>query len=177
MLDPPHSHASHHGETRIIRHAYGEGEEYVPLALRAQGIVGRVRTVIRQSLFLKTGVLNIGDEHSPFISMLIASAKKHQLPLEILSADEANQRFEGLNLPPEYIGCFESTSGVLRVEDCIQAYRDLALAHGATLLHTTRYLALNALKMVSALQQTAIHFRVRNWSSPLVHGQTTCWIC
>ncbi len=33
MLDsyhPPHNHGSHHGETRIIRHAYGEGEAYVP---------------------------------------------------------------------------------------------------------------------------------------------------
>ncbi|BDR15089.1 N-methyl-L-tryptophan oxidase [Vibrio sp. STUT-A11] len=133
-FDPPHSHASHHGETRIIRHAYGEGEEYVPLALRAQELWGELEQLSGKSLFLKTGVLNIGDERSPFISMLIASAKKHQLPLEILSADEANQRFEGLNLPPEYIGCFESTSGVLRVEDCIQAYRYLALAHGATLL-------------------------------------------
>ncbi|MCA0936502.1 N-methyl-L-tryptophan oxidase [Vibrio alginolyticus] len=133
-FDPPHSHASHHGETRIIRHAYGEGEEYVPLALRAQELWGELEQLSGKSLFLKTGVLNIGEEKSPFISMLITSANKHQLPLEILSAEDANQRFEGLNLPPEYIGCFESTSGVLRVEDCIQSYRDLALAEGATLL-------------------------------------------
>src|SRR5690625_5791120 len=35
-FDPPHDQGSHFGETRIIRHAYGEGREYVPLALRAQ---------------------------------------------------------------------------------------------------------------------------------------------
>ena len=34
--DPPHAQGSHHGDTRIIRHAYGEGREYVPLALRSQ---------------------------------------------------------------------------------------------------------------------------------------------
>ncbi|MFA1820822.1 hypothetical protein ACDX78_11660 [Virgibacillus oceani] len=33
--DPPHSEASHHGDTRIIRHAYGEGGIYVSMALRA----------------------------------------------------------------------------------------------------------------------------------------------
>lgn len=33
---PPHQHGSHHGDTRLIRHAYGEGEKYVPLVLRAQ---------------------------------------------------------------------------------------------------------------------------------------------
>lgn len=35
-FDPPHTNGSHHGDTRIIRHAYGEGREYVPFALRAQ---------------------------------------------------------------------------------------------------------------------------------------------
>ena len=34
-FNPPHDHASHHGETRLIRYAYGEGIAYVPLALRA----------------------------------------------------------------------------------------------------------------------------------------------
>ncbi len=133
-FDPPHSSASHHGETRIIRHAYGEGEEYVPLALKAQKLWEELEKETGRSLFLKTGVLNVGEETSPFISMLIASAKKHQLPIEIFTADEANSRFKGLNLPQEYIACFESTSGVLKCEDCIQAYRDLAIENGATLL-------------------------------------------
>ncbi len=133
-FDPPHSHASHHGETRIIRHAYGEGKEYVPLALGAQKHWEDLERLSGKSLFLKTGVLNVGEKSSPFITMLIASAEKYQLPIDILSAEEANQRFEGLNLPAEYIACFESTSGVLRCEECIQAYRDLAISHGATLL-------------------------------------------
>jgi N-methyl-L-tryptophan oxidase len=29
-FDPPHSLGSHHGDTRMIRHAYGEGASYVP---------------------------------------------------------------------------------------------------------------------------------------------------
>ena len=35
-FDPPHSLGSHHGDTRMIRHAYGEGASYVPLVLQAQ---------------------------------------------------------------------------------------------------------------------------------------------
>lgn len=31
--DPPHDQGSHYGDTRIIRHAYGEGREYVFLCL------------------------------------------------------------------------------------------------------------------------------------------------
>lgn len=133
-FDPPHSHASHHGETRIIRYAYGEGEEYVPLALRAKVLWEALEQQTGRSLFLKTGVLNIGSKESSFIEMLIASAKKYKLPIEILSAEQINTRFPGLDIPEKYIGCFESTSGVLKCEASIQAYRDLAIAHGAILL-------------------------------------------
>lgn len=132
--DPPHHNASHHGETRIIRHAYGEGEAYVPLALRAQALWQQLEQESNQSLFLNTGVLNMGERDSPFIQTLIASAVKYQLPLDILNASQVSERFPGITLPDNYIGCFESTSGVLRCEACIRAYRTLAIAHGAELL-------------------------------------------
>ena len=32
---PPHSEGAHHGHTRLIRVAYGEGDQYVHLARRA----------------------------------------------------------------------------------------------------------------------------------------------
>ncbi len=35
-FDPPHIYGSHHGDTRLIRHAYGEGRQYVTLVKRAQ---------------------------------------------------------------------------------------------------------------------------------------------
>lgn len=133
-FDPPHSHASHHGETRIIRYAYGEGEEYVPLALRAKVLWEELEQQTGQSLFLKTGVLNIGPKESSFIKMLITSAEKYHLPIEVLSSTQMNTRFPGLGIPEKYIGCFESTSGVLKCEVAIQAYRDLAISHGATIL-------------------------------------------
>ncbi len=31
QFSPPHRYGSTHGESRIIRHALGEGEQYVPL--------------------------------------------------------------------------------------------------------------------------------------------------
>lgn len=132
--DPPHHNASHHGETRIIRHAYGEGEAYVPLALRAQALWQQLEQESNQSLFLNTGVLNMGERESPFIQTLIASAVKYQLPLDILDASQVSERFPSITLPDNYIGCFESTSGVLRCEACIRAYRTLAIGHGAKLL-------------------------------------------
>ncbi|MGO1298378.1 MAG: N-methyl-L-tryptophan oxidase [Vibrio sp.] len=145
-FDPPHSHASHHGETRIIRHAYGEGKDYVPLALRAQTLWEELEQESNRSIFLKTGVLNIGERTQLFISTLIDSAEEYQLPIEILNAEQANERYQGLNLPPEFIACLEPTSGVLRCENAIEAYRHLALEQGAELRTYSRVSAIKLLK-------------------------------
>jgi N-methyl-L-tryptophan oxidase len=132
-FDPPHSNGSHHGETRIIRHAYGEGEKYVPLALRAQQLWEELQQEANMDIFLKTGVINIGKRQSEFVREVQESARKHSLPLEILSAEEMNAKWPGLTFPEQFIGCLETNSGVLFSENCIKAYRRLACELGATI--------------------------------------------
>ncbi|MCK9910635.1 N-methyl-L-tryptophan oxidase, partial [Microbacteriaceae bacterium K1510] len=136
-FDPPHVNGSHHGDTRIIRHAYGEGREYVPLALRAQELWGKLEQEAGISLFANTGVLNVGETGSSFIQEMIISAEQFSLPLEVLSAEEINRRWAGMSLADGLVGCYETTSGVLFSEECIRAYRKLATEKGATLLTNT----------------------------------------
>lgn len=136
--NPPHTEGSHHGDTRIIRHAYGEGEDYVPMVLRAQELWLELEQEAGKKLFHQTGVLNIGRENSDFLQNVLKGAKTHSLPLEKLAATEINQRWEGFNVPHDLIGCFESESGVLMSDACVQAYRELAIKQGASLFtHTT----------------------------------------
>lgn len=137
-FDPPHNKGSHHGDTRIIRHAYGEGEKYVPLALKAQELWNDLEYMTGKQLFLQTGVLNIGDEKTDFIQNIISSSKTYSLPLEILNAGKVHERWPGITLPDNYIGCFEPTSGVLKPEACIGAYRELAEQYGATILPNSK---------------------------------------
>ena len=62
MIDahlPPHSEGSHHGDTRLIRHAYGEGERYVPLVLRAQTLWDELAALTEDRIFERTGVVNL----------------------------------------------------------------------------------------------------------------------
>jgi N-methyl-L-tryptophan oxidase len=136
--DPPHSLGSHHGDTRIIRHAYGEGRKYVPLALRAQALWRELEQESGMDLFSPTGVLCVGAEGSLFIEEVVKSAKEFSLPLEILSSDEINVRWPGFNLPEGSVGCLERNSGVLFSEECIRAYRRLGLANGMTLVPFTK---------------------------------------
>ncbi|OIK13137.1 N-methyltryptophan oxidase [Bacillus sp. MUM 116] len=137
-FNPPHDKGSHHGDTRIIRHAYGEGEEYVPLALKAQELWNDLENMTGKKLFLQTGVLNVGMEKTDFIQNIISSSKTYSLPLDVLDCNEVNKRWPGITLPNEYIGCFEPTSGVLKCEDCIAAYRELAEQHGTSILSHSR---------------------------------------
>ncbi|MCU6793583.1 N-methyl-L-tryptophan oxidase [Paenibacillus sp. WQ 127069] len=137
-FNPPHNKGSHHGDTRIIRHAYGEGEKYVPLALKAQELWNDLEKVTGKQLFLPTGVLNVGYEKTDFIQNIISSSKTYSLPLEILGSIEVNKRWPGITLPNKYIGCFEPTSGVLKCEECIEAYRELAERNGAAIITNSK---------------------------------------
>lgn len=141
--NPPHDKGSHHGETRIIRHAYGEGEEYVPLALKAQELWYELERETGKQLFLKTGVVNVGKESSDFMQNIISSSNRFSLPIEVMSAEAIMKRWSGIKVPNDFIGCYESTSGVLRCEDCIDAYRQLALSNGATLITNSRVTSLS----------------------------------
>ncbi|WP_408011348.1 N-methyl-L-tryptophan oxidase [Pseudalkalibacillus sp. A8] len=136
--DPPHSKGSHHGESRIIRHAYGEGECYVTMALRAQELWYDLEKASGKQLFLQTGVLTVGEKKSDFIQNVLKSAEVHDLNVEKLTPTEINRKWKGFSIPEALIGCFEENSGVLFSEECIRAYRDLAIESGAILQANSR---------------------------------------
>jgi N-methyl-L-tryptophan oxidase len=135
---PPHNKGSHHGETRIIRHAYAEGEQYVPFVLKAQELWNDLERETGRQLFIKTGVLSVGNENSDFIQNTISSAKNYSLPLEVIDTLEVHNRWSGITLPNDFIGCFEPLSGVLKCEESIKAYQELAELNGATVLTNSR---------------------------------------
>ena len=93
MIDsamPPHKGASHHGQTRIIRHAYGEGERYVPLVLRAQALWEQLAELTGERIFRPCGVLNLGPAESAFLANVRRSAETYGLPIELLGPDQLN---------------------------------------------------------------------------------------
>src|SRR5690606_23349949 len=132
-FDPPHTNGSHHGDTRIIRHAYGEGRKYVPLALRAEELWDELQKETNLPIFKQTGGLGFGPSDSEFIKEAIARGRQYALPLELLKAEEVSKRWPGVRLPEGFHACFEPTSGVLFSENCVKAFRQLAQEHGAAL--------------------------------------------
>lgn len=120
---PPHQHGAHHGETRLLRQAYGEGSNYVPLARRALKLWKQLEAESGESLFLPTGVVNVGPPEAPFIAQVEASARQHGLALDSLPGNQLACRWPGWALDNTMHGCFEPDAGVLHVERILACWR------------------------------------------------------
>jgi N-methyl-L-tryptophan oxidase len=133
-FDPPHTEGSHHGETRLIRHAYKKGSVYIPLALRADELWRELEREAETELLVRSGVLNIADpEHYSFRSRP-DDARAFGVPVEMLDAAEMRRRWPGLALPDRFIGMYEPEAGYLYCERAIAVYRRLAERYGAKLV-------------------------------------------
>ncbi len=130
---PGHDRGSSHGETRVIRLAYFEHPDYVPLLQRAYDLWETMEQERPESLFVQTGILEMGPEGGDIVSGVLEAAQLHNLEVETLSGAEIEKRYTGLRVPPPLVGVFEARAGFLRVESCVKAYADEAVKHGATL--------------------------------------------
>ena len=63
---PPHTFGSTHGDTRITRQAIGEGEQFVPFALRSYEIWRELESETGADLLTVTGglIMSAESEHS-----------------------------------------------------------------------------------------------------------------
>jgi N-methyl-L-tryptophan oxidase len=133
-FDPPHDQGSHSGETRLMRHAVGEGLEYVPLALRAQELWDELQEQTEQEIFMKIGVVSFGGSDAEFIAKGLEGRDQFGIEVEYFeNARVLEEHFPDLNVPDDYHGFLEPNAGVLFSENAIATYRELALHEGAEL--------------------------------------------
>lgn len=128
---PPHAHGSSHGETRVIREAYFEHPQYVPLVQRAYERWAELEALSGTQLFVQTGGLNIGAPDSVIVQGALQSAQEHGLSHEILDADQIHRDHPALRVRPDWVAIREARAGVLFPERCIEAHLSLARNHGA----------------------------------------------
>ena len=135
-FDPPHTNGNHHGDTRIIRHAYGEGRKIRPSSSESSGAVGHSRKK-RTSPFSNEPAFGVWPLRFSVYQRSDRQWETVALPLELLKAEEVSKRWPGVRLPEGFHACFEPTSGVLFSENRVKAFRHLAQEHGAALsVHT-----------------------------------------
>ncbi len=126
-----HRLGSSHGESRVIRLAYYEHPNYVPLLHRAYQLWADLERDSGEHLLRLTGGLMIGAPDSALVSGAKASAEQHQLAYELLDSDEVRRRHPALHLQPGEVALFEPRAGILSPEACVAAHVRLAEAAGA----------------------------------------------
>lgn len=130
-----HSFGSSHGSSRIIREAYAEAVEYVPLVQRSYSLWQELEAETGVDLLTVTGGLVAGERDGAAIQGSLSSARKHELYVEPLTPEEVSERYPGIRLTEDLAAIYDPRSGILNPEKCIDAHLDRAGQLGAELHH------------------------------------------
>ena len=130
---PGHDRGSSHGHTRLIRLAYYEHPDYVPLLARSYESWRRLEADTGRRLLVESGLVLAGPPESGVVRGTIASATIHGLPLDRLTPAEAARTWPQLRLPADWHVVHEPRGGYLLVEECVRAHAAAAARAGAVL--------------------------------------------
>jgi sarcosine oxidase len=136
-FDLLHERGSSHGLTRIIRLAYFEHPDYVPLLRRAYELWRELESEASEQLLRITGILEGGG---PIDEGVLRSCAEHDLAHEVLTGAEVAIRFPAFRLPEEMQVVYQEDGGFVVPERCIVAHVEGALARGAELRARERVL-------------------------------------
>ena len=132
-FSPAHDRGSSHGRSRIIRQAYFEGPDYVPLLLRAYELWDQIEQETGTELLTVTGGLMMGPPGSATVTGSRLSAQKWGLEHEMLDATQIAERFPTLRPEQDAIGLYEAKAGFVRPEPAVAAHLERARQLGAEL--------------------------------------------
>ncbi len=134
---PPHDRGSSHGSTRIIRQAYFEHPDYVPLVLDSYRLWHQLEQRVGRQLLFQTGLVEIGPANGVVVPGVLRAAALHHLNVEQLWPADVARRWPGIHAGDQHVGVYERQAGYLLVEDCVRAHLDAAVAAGARLIVDT----------------------------------------
>ena len=136
-FDLLHEHGSSHGLTRIIRLAYFEHPDYVPLLRRAYELWRELESEAGEQLLHVTGIVEGGER---ILDGVLRSCAEHDLEHEVLDGAEVARRFPAFRLPEDMQVVHQPNGGFVVPERCIVAHVEGALARGAVLRARERVL-------------------------------------
>jgi sarcosine oxidase len=139
-----HDRGSSHGQTRVIRKAYFEHPNYVPLLRRAYERWYDLEQLQGKRLFSECGCLSFGTPEDSLVAGVRRAAAEHNLPVEHLSLAELRRRFPMFRFNEDQVAILERDAGFLAVEDCVIGYAEEAKKLGADVRPSTPALSWKA---------------------------------
>jgi len=132
-FDIPNSNGSSHGFSRMIRMAYNEHPDYVPLLKSTFALWHELEAESGQKLFHVTGGLYIGPPDGQTVGGSLLAAKTFGLPYELLDRATLRRSFPQFTVREDFVGMLEENAGFILPEKAVAAHALLALRDGAEL--------------------------------------------
>ncbi|MGH2441883.1 MAG: N-methyl-L-tryptophan oxidase [Chloroflexota bacterium] len=138
QFEPGNDRGSSHGDSRIIRTAYFEGPQYVPLVRESFVLWRDLENSSGEQLLTMTGALMIGDPQSEVVAGTLTSVREYDLPHEILDSATMRTRYPQHRISADEIAVWEELGGFLRPERSVMAAIECARQKGARMRPHTR---------------------------------------
>ncbi|MBW4702629.1 MULTISPECIES: N-methyl-L-tryptophan oxidase [unclassified Micromonospora] len=132
---PLHDLGSSHGQTRIFRRAYWEGEQYVPLLDSSYEGWWELDAATDETIALRTGGLFVGSPDSKLVQGSRDTALRCGINHEYLDAGEITSRFPAFHVQPDAVAVHEPDALMLFADNARLTYLTRATAAGAHLVH------------------------------------------
>ena len=140
----PHEMGSSHGLTRIIRLAFHEGPEYVPLGRRSYELWRELQERTGDQVLHITGSVHAGAPDSAAFRATLQACVDQGVPHEVLTSRELSARYPGYGLPNEMMAVTQAEGGFLAPERCIEGHVAVARQLGADVREEERVLSWEA---------------------------------
>ena len=128
---PPHTYGSTHGDSRIIRQAYYEGKQYIPILQAAYEVWKEIESKSGESFFEITGALMMGSRYNSIVEQSELSAKAYDLPYEILDHKDIKSRFPQFKVDQDTWALHDKLAGYVVPEAAVRNQLNLANKNGA----------------------------------------------
>ena len=125
-----HRMGSSYGFSRIIRYAY-DHSEYVELAKDNYPLWFSLQDKLGETLYVKTGGLDFGPRDDDTLNATIAALKSSQIQHEMLSIDEAQNRFPQFRFDDDFLILYQPDSGLIAASKAVLGHIKLAKQNGA----------------------------------------------
>jgi sarcosine oxidase len=132
-FDIPNGMGSAAGFSRMIRLAYFEHPDYVPLLRRSYALWEELAAELGRDVIFITGGLMLGPPGAEVLEGSLRSVRRYELPHELLDAAEAMRRFPQFKVPDDYRVLHDHKAGLVLPERAIAGYAELAMRRGAEL--------------------------------------------
>jgi sarcosine oxidase len=126
----PHEAGSHSGQSRIVRKAYFEHSDYVPLLQLAYDEWDHWQGLSKRKLFFRNGLIYAGPRTHIMLKGVRRAAAKYRIEVNDFTAQAAAFPF---SFPDTFDVLFEPDAGFVLPERSIQTFLDYAKMEGAIL--------------------------------------------